>query len=135
VVIDFCALSIRNAVSGWSSIPGNRSFRFTKATRKDFDMALPSPERRTNPRIDINGEMTYRTGGSGETRRGEIENMSAGGALIWIADELPVDSELLIRVVELDGDATTLEFRATLLHRLPERKDRLYGYGCSIEVA
>ena len=81
-------------------------------------MALPSADRRANPRIDINGEMTYRSGGSGETRQGEIENMSAGGALIWIAEELPVGSELLISVEEIDGDRCTLEFRAVLLHHV-----------------
>ena len=98
-------------------------------------MALPSAERRANPRIDINGEMTYRAGDAGETRRGEIENMSAGGALIWIAENLPVGSELLISVEEIDGDAGALEFRAILLHQLKDRKDDLYGYGCSIEAA
>ena len=98
-------------------------------------MALPSPERRANPRIEINGEMTYRTGDAGETRRGEIENMSAGGALIWIAEDLPVGSELLIGVEEIDGDEGALEFRAVLLHQLTDRKDDLYGYGCSIDVA
>jgi c-di-GMP-binding flagellar brake protein YcgR len=98
-------------------------------------MGLPSPERRANPRIDINGEMTYRSGDSGESRRGEIENMSAGGALIWITEDLPIDSEILISVEEIAGDDEFLDFRAALLHRLPERKGKLYGYGCRIEVA
>ena len=61
--------------------------------------------------------------------------MSAAGALIWIADDLPVDSQLLISIDEIDGDGVSLEFRVTLLHKLPERKDELYGYGCSIAIA
>ena len=96
-------------------------------------MTLPSPERRSSPRIHINGEMTYRTEDSTEIHAGELENMSAGGVLIWIHRELPVASQLVIRVEPDDPDESPLELKATLLHKLPDRKDALYGYGCSIE--
>ena len=96
-------------------------------------MTLPSPERRSSPRIYINGEMTYRSGDSAQIHRGEIENMSAGGVLIWIRQELPTESRLTIRVEADDHAESALELKATLLHKLSDRKDDLYGYGCSIE--
>jgi hypothetical protein len=96
-------------------------------------MTLPSPERRSSPRIDINGEMTYRTDDSAEIRQGEIENMSTGGALIWIGQELPTADQLAIRVAADDHADTALELKATLLHKLSDRKNDLYGYGCRVE--
>jgi c-di-GMP-binding flagellar brake protein YcgR len=105
-----------------------------KKLNKDLEMTMPSPERRANPRIDIDGEMSYRTGESGEMRTGKIENMSAGGALIWIEEELPDDSRLVIRVVSGELDDSPLEFLATLLYQMPETRFGLYGYGCRIET-
>lgn len=35
-------------------------------------------ERRANPRIEINGEMTYQTESSKEPLRGRVENLSLG---------------------------------------------------------
>ncbi|HKJ52593.1 MAG TPA: PilZ domain-containing protein [Gammaproteobacteria bacterium] len=96
-------------------------------------MTLPSPERRSSPRIYINGEMTYRTGDSAEIHQGEIENMSAGGVLIWIRQDLTTPCQLAIRVEADDLAESALELRATLLHKLSDRKDDLYGYGCSVE--
>ena len=98
-------------------------------------MALPTPERRANPRIDIHGEMNYRIGDSGETRQGEIENISANGVFIWITEDLQTDSRLLIRIDPIDEAEEAMELRATLLYRLPDRKDSLHGYGCSLEIA
>lgn len=96
-------------------------------------MTLPSPERRSSPRIYINGAMTYRTEGSAEIHQGEIENMSAGGVLIWIGQELPTDIQVLIRVEPDDLAESALELKATLLHKLSDRKDDLFGYGCSVD--
>ena len=57
-----------------------------------------------------------------------------GGALVWIGEELPLDSELIIRV-EPDGpDDTWADLVATLLYKLPE-EETLHGYGCSIQLA
>lgn len=96
-------------------------------------MTLPSPERRSSPRIYINGAMTYRTRDSAAMHQGEIENMSAGGVLIWIRQELPAESRLVIRVEPENPDESALELQATLLHELSGHRDDLYGYGCSIE--
>ena len=98
-------------------------------------MALSIPERRGNPRIPVDGPMQYRQVESKEFSPGEIENISADGALIWICEEMPIDSELVVRV-ELDGpDDTWADLVATLLYKLPEEEGSLYGYGCSIELA
>jgi hypothetical protein len=96
-------------------------------------MSLPSPERRSSPRILIDGAMTYRIGDSAEIHRGEIENMSAGGVLVWIGQELPAESRLVIRVEPDDLAESALELEATLLHKLSDRKDDRYGYGCRLE--
>lgn len=89
-------------------------------------------ERRASPRIEINGELTYRTADSAQLRRGVLEEMSQGGALIWLGEELPASSRVSIRV-ESEIDEGPLDFVATLLRRLPQRRQSLYGYGCTIE--
>ncbi len=98
-------------------------------------MGLSYPERRTNLRVEVDGPMQYRHLDSEEFSTGEIENISAEGALIWICEDLPIDSELIIRVV-LDGpDETWADVIATLLYKLPDEEGSLHGYGCIIELA
>lgn len=98
-------------------------------------MGLTIPERRGNPRIIIEGPMHYRQVESHDFQPGAIEDISADGALIWIGEVLPLDSELIIRL-ELDGpDETWTDVVATLLYKLPEEENSLHGYGCSIELA
>lgn len=90
-------------------------------------------ERRSNPRIDINGSMTYRTGNSDDIYQGQLENLSMQGARIWIDQELPTASQLQVRVETDDQEVAAMEFRATLIYTLPGRGKALFGYGCSIE--
>ena len=98
-------------------------------------MGLIIPERRGNQRILINGPMQYRPVESHDFQPGEIEDISADGALIWIGEVLPLDSELIIRL-EPDGpDETWADVVAILLYKLPEEENSLHGYGCSIELA
>ena len=98
-------------------------------------MGLTISERRGNPRILINGPMHYRQAESHDFQPGEIEDISADGALIWTGEVLPLDSELIIRL-EADGpDETWADVVATLLYKLPEEENSLHGYGCSIELA
>jgi len=98
-------------------------------------MGLTIPERRSNPRILIGVPMHYRQVESHHFQLGEIEDISADGALIWIGEALPIDSELIIRL-EPDGpDEAWADVVATLLYKLPEEDNSLHGYGCSIELA
>jgi hypothetical protein len=100
----------------------------------DSKMNLSMPERRSNPRVPVDGPMQYRQAESQDFLPGEIENISADGALIWICEELPLDSEIVVRVA-LDGpDETWTDVATTLLYKLPEEEGSLYGYGCSIEL-
>lgn len=92
-------------------------------------------ERRSNPRIDINGNMTYRTDDSDDIYQGTLENLSMRGARIWIDQELPAASQLHVRVDTDEQGKVAMEFRATLLYALPGQRESLYGYGCSIEDA
>ncbi len=96
-------------------------------------MTNESAERRSSPRIDINGEMTYRTDHSDELYQGKLENLSMQGARIWIDHELPTPCQLLLRVETEVQEETSMEFKATLIHMLPDRRKALYGYGCVIE--
>ncbi len=98
-------------------------------------MADKFTERRLNPRIDIDGDMRYQTPGSDEICAGLLENLSLGGARVWVAQELPAESELLVRIEADSPDEADLEFRATVLHMLPQQKVSLYGYGCRIETS
>jgi len=98
-------------------------------------MGLTIPERRGNPRILIGGPMHYRQLESDDFQPGEIEDISADGALIWIGEVLPLDSELIIRLQPDGPDATWADVVATLLYKLPEEENSLHGYGCSIELA
>ena len=97
-------------------------------------MTMASPERRASPRIEIDGDMTYRIDGSEDGKSGRIENISTGGALIWIVDEPPVDTRLLIRIDPSEPEDEPMMFRATLLHRLSDEGESMFAYGCSIEV-
>lgn len=90
-------------------------------------------DRRSNPRIDINGSMTYRTDNSDDVYLGKLENLSMQGARIWIDQELPAASQLHVRVETDEQEEVAMEFRATLIYTLPGRKKSLIGYGCSIE--
>jgi hypothetical protein len=98
-------------------------------------MALTLPERRSNPRVYIDGPMHYRQVESNDFLPGQIEDISASGALVWISENRPLDSELIVRV-EPDGpDETWADLVATLLYKLPEEENSLHGYGCSLELA
>ena len=98
-------------------------------------MALTSPERRGSPRVYVDGSMQYRSIDSPDFLPGRIENISTDGALVWIGEDLALDNELVIRV-EPDGpDESWADLVATLLYKLPEEENSLYGYGCSIEIA
>ena len=98
-------------------------------------MATKHPERRLNPRIDIDSDISYKTDGSEEIRDGLLENLSLDGARIWIGQELPTESQLIFRVEAGSPDEDDLEFRATLLHMLPRQEASRYGYGCRIELS
>jgi len=93
-------------------------------------MAMSLIERRASPRVDVNGEIAYRTSESSEFRSGEIQNLSVGGALIWIDQELPADSRLLLRTVPMNDEETVFQFEAIVLHKLPVQKNSLHGYCC-----
>lgn len=90
-------------------------------------------ERRSNPRIDINGSMTYRTDNSDDIYMGTLENLSRQGARIWIDQELPTTSQLHVRVETEEQEEVAMEFKLTLIYTLPDRGKALYGYGCSID--
>jgi hypothetical protein len=97
-------------------------------------MAQTVPEQRGNPRVYIDGPMQYRRVESHDFLAGEIENISADGALVWIGEDLPLDSEIIVRI-EADGpDETWADLVATVLYRHPGENDSLRGYGCSIEL-
>ncbi len=98
-------------------------------------MALPLSERRGNLRIYIDGPMLYRTIESHDFLTGQLENISADGALVWIGEDMPIDSQIIVRI-EPDGpDETWADLIATLLYKQPEEENSLHGYGCSIEIA
>ncbi len=98
-------------------------------------MAVENVERRSHPRIEIDGHMSYKIPGSDKVREGQLENLSADGARIWIGEELPTASEVLIQVPSDSQDEAGMTFRATLLYVLPRQDVTGYGYGCSIEAA
>ena len=97
-------------------------------------MALTSPERRSNPRVYVDGPMQYRQVESHDFLPGRIENISANGALVWISEEMPLETELVVRVEPDSPDEEWADLVATLLYKLPEEENALHGYGCSIEL-
>jgi hypothetical protein len=98
-------------------------------------MALTSPERRSSLRVDIDGPMHYRQVESHDFLPGQIENISASGALVWIGEDLPLDRELVVRVEPEGPEEAWAELVVTLLYKLPEEENSLHGYGCSVELA
>jgi hypothetical protein len=98
-------------------------------------MALTVPEQRGNPRIYIDGPMHYRTVESHDFLPGQLEDISVDGALVWIGEDLPIDSQIIVRI-EADGpDESWADLAVTLLYKQPEEENSLYGYGCSIKLA
>ena len=98
-------------------------------------MALTVPEQRGNPRIYIDGPMHYRTVESHDFLPGQLEDISVDGALVWIGEDLPIDSQIIVRI-EPDGpDESWADLAVTLLYKQPEEENSLYGYGCSIKLA
>ena len=98
-------------------------------------MAQTLPERRSNPRVYIDGPMHYRQVESQDFLPGQIENISVGGTLLWIGEDLPLDSELIVRFEPGGSDETWADLVATLLYKLPEKQGSLHGYGCSLVLA
>ena len=97
-------------------------------------MALTVPEQRGNPRIYIDGPMLYRAVESLVFLPGQLEDISAAGALVWIGEDLPIDSQIIVRI-EPDGpDESWADLAVTLLYKQPEEENSLHGYGCSIEL-
>ncbi len=90
-------------------------------------------ERRSCPRIDINGSMTYRTDNCDAIYLGKLENLSMRGARIWVDRELPAASQLSVRIEANEQQEMAMEFKATLIYSMLDRNKALYGYGCSIE--
>ena len=98
-------------------------------------MALTVPERRGNLRIHIDCPMHYRAVESHDFLPGQLEDISVDGALVWIGEELPIDSQIIVRI-EPDGpDESWADLAVTLLYKQPEEENSLHGYGCSIELA
>jgi len=97
-------------------------------------MALTSPERRSNPRVYVDGPMHYRQVESHDFLPGRIENISSNGALVWIDEELPLEIELVVRVVPDSPDEEWADLVATLLYKLPGEENSQHGYGCSIKL-
>ena len=100
----------------------------------DNKVATPILERRASPRIEVNGKITYRIGDSSEFLSGEIESMNVGGALIWVAQKLPVDSRLLLRLEPKGEDETIFQLEVVVLCKLHKQKNSLHGYACRIEL-
>ena len=98
-------------------------------------MAQTVPERRGNTRIYIDGPMHYRAVESHDFLPGRLENISADGALVWIGEELPIDSQIIVRIVPDGPDESWADLAVTLLYKQPEEENSLHGYGCSIELA
>jgi len=98
-------------------------------------MAQSLSERRSSLRIEVDGPMQYRPIDSHVFLPGKIENLSANGALLWIGEELPLDNDIIVRVGIDSTKSCWSDMVATLLYKLPARKDSLHGYGCSIELA
>ncbi len=98
-------------------------------------MALTLPERRSDARVYIDGPMHYRQVESHDFLPGQLEDISVDGALVWIGEDLPIDSQIIVRI-EPDGpDESWADLAVTLLYKQPEEENSLHGYGCSIELA
>ena len=102
---------------------------------EDVNMGQALPERRNSLRIQVDGPIRYRPIDSHDFQPGQIENISSNGALLWISEELPLDSEIIVRVGIDSTKGSWSDMVATLLYKLPEKKDSFHGYGCSIELA
>ena len=98
-------------------------------------MVIDYEERRMFPRIEIGGDMSYKTSGSSQVHEGLLENLSSEGARIWIDQELPAASQLMIRMVSDSQEEDSMTFMATLLYKLPQQKLSQHGYGCRIETS
>ena len=98
-------------------------------------MALTVPERRSSPRVYIDGPMVYREAESSDFLPGKIENISAGGTLIWIGEDLQLGNKLIVRVEPEGPDEMWADLVATLVYKQPEERGSLHGYGCSIRLA
>ena len=98
-------------------------------------MAEDNQERRLHPRIDVDGDMTYKVVDSDQIREGLLENMSMDGARIWIDQDLPTSTQVTFRVEPGSQGEPGMTFKATLLYRLPRINLTQFGFGCSIEVA
>ena len=91
-------------------------------------------EKRRFARTEVNAAVQYRLADGEAARDGWLGNISAGGVLLWTADELPVGTTLYLRLSAEERGDTEMEVTATIVRLDPMRQSGRFGYGCRFDA-
>ena len=92
---------------------------------------VPSIERRSNPRIEIDADVLYRTNYMEDFESGRLLNLSQQGALLSVRRMLSEGTEMELIISSEDYQETILIF-ATIARNTYGETDRIFFYGCTI---
>lgn len=90
------------------------------------------PENRSFERINIDHYIQYQISLDSEPKEGLLDNISASGALLWLREEIPINSRLHIIVHSEDPTELPLAINAVIVRLAGRRDDGCLGYGCEI---
>jgi hypothetical protein len=90
------------------------------------------PEKRSFERMNIDHHIRYQISMDSEPKEGFLGNASASGVLLWLREDIPIDSRLHIIVHSEDPAELPLSITAVIVRLAGQRDDGCLGYGCKI---
>ena len=105
-----------------------RSSTLRHVTRsEDFD------ERRKTARLDVAVKVQYQILGKDEGPKAAVtKDVSVGGCLILVPEELPVNSKVLVQIFLSEDESQALRLKARIT-RLNRAESDLYEYGITFD--
>ncbi|RTZ74254.1 MAG: hypothetical protein DSZ00_04845 [Gammaproteobacteria bacterium] len=90
-------------------------------------------ERRTSPRVERHGPVSFRTAEDSDYRTGFLANISTTGAMLWLEEELEIGDEIEV-VMQSEFDPAPVHMKMRVTRMLPQPRNGFRGYGCSLEL-
>lgn len=86
-------------------------------------------DRRLKTRVEWNGPVKYRVEGSNEEKTGVLSDISTTGALVWLHDELDMDTQIEV-IMQSQFDPKPVHMHMIVKRREPNDREGYQGYGC-----
>lgn len=91
-------------------------------------------EKRVFTRLNIDADVRYRVLGEEKDNEAFLDNISAGGILLWSVRQLAIGTEIHLSIGLDQMERPPIQIIATVVSVRPPRKDGQFGYGCRIDM-